>query len=428
LEHLLFAAYLILFAWLVTKVKIFKNSGLTSSQLIIVFLLKVMAGIFYGWIGVYYGEMAQMVDTWAYHYESIMEYRLLQNDPAEFFQSLFRNTYEDGYAKFFSTDNSWWNDLKGTFFIKIIALFNLLSFGNYYTNVIFYSFITLFGVVGIFRIMKDIFPKNVIAVLLATFLVPSFIYWTSGLHKDGLIFLGISMIAYHFYFGFKEGRFPFYRVVLILIGFLMILALRNFLVITIIPGIVAWILAQKMKYRPVYVFAGVYLLFIIFFFTAKFIHPKLDFPDAVAVKQQEFMKLKGGGSTVEVTAIEPTITSFVLNFPQALSLTAVRPYPSDVRHLLSLAAATEINLLLLFFILFLFLRTHGTKLSPFMLFCIFFSFSVLLMIGYTVNVLGAIVRYRAIVLPFLIVPMMAMINWQKINKLIFGNIENKNNV
>lgn len=265
MEHLLFAAYLILFAWLATRVKFFKNSGLTSSQLIIVFLLKVMAGIFYGWIGVYYGEMAQMVDTWAYHYESITEYRLLQNDPAEFFKSLFRNTYEDGYGKFFSTDNSWWNDLKGTFFIKIISLFNLISFGNYYVNVIFYSFITLFGVVGIYRIMQDIFPRNKIAVLLATFLVPSFIYWTSGLHKDGFIFLGISMMAYHFYFGFKENRFPFYRIALIIVGFLMVLALRNFLVITIIPAIVAWILSHKLKYRPIYVFCGVYLLFIIFF-------------------------------------------------------------------------------------------------------------------------------------------------------------------
>src|SRR5829696_5160044 len=92
LEHLLFAAYLVLFAWLVTKVKFFKNSGLTSSQLVILFLLKVMAGIFYGWIGVYYGQMAQMIDTWAYHYESLQQYQLLKTDPVEFFTSLFRTT------------------------------------------------------------------------------------------------------------------------------------------------------------------------------------------------------------------------------------------------------------------------------------------------------------------------------------------------
>src|SRR5215207_7023537 len=99
LEHLLFAAYLVLFAWLVTKVNFFKNSGLTSSQLVILFLLKVMAGIFYGWIGVYYGQMAQMIDTWAYHEMSLQEYHLLTTNPVEFFTNA-QNTYEEGYTNF----------------------------------------------------------------------------------------------------------------------------------------------------------------------------------------------------------------------------------------------------------------------------------------------------------------------------------------
>ena len=65
MEHFIFAAYLVLFSWIVTRIKFFRNSGLTPAQLVIVFLLKVIAGIIYGWIGVYYGNLAQMVDTWA---------------------------------------------------------------------------------------------------------------------------------------------------------------------------------------------------------------------------------------------------------------------------------------------------------------------------------------------------------------------------
>ena len=102
LEHLLFAAYLILFAWLVTKIKFFKNSGLSNSQLIILFLLKVMAGIFYGWIGIYYGQMAQMIDTWAYHQVSLQEYHLLTTHPLQFLTNV-QNTYEDGYTNFLTT-------------------------------------------------------------------------------------------------------------------------------------------------------------------------------------------------------------------------------------------------------------------------------------------------------------------------------------
>jgi hypothetical protein len=424
--YLLFAAYLILFAWLVTKVKFFRRSGFTSSQLVILFLLKVMAGIFYGWIGIYYGQMAQMIDTWAYHIESLQEYRLLQQHPTEFFTNLFHTTYKGGFSNFFYTHNSWWNDVKASFFIKIMALFNVFSFGNYYVNVIFYSFLSLFGPMAIYRVMKDVFPGRNLAVLIATFLCPSFLYWTSGLHKEGLIFTGLSMIIYHFYFGFKEKRFSFFRILIILFSLSYMMILRNYLLLPLLPPLIAWILASSLRFRPALVFTVVMLASVGFFFTARYINPGLDLPKATVTKQQEFIKI-GGGSSVAVKELKPTFGSFVRNTPQALTLAAVRPYPSDVRHLLSLAAALEIAVILLFFLLFLFWRKNGTALSPFLLFCIFFSFGVLIMIGYTVNNLGAIVRYRSIVFPLLLAPMAAKINWNRIGQILFANIKNNNN-
>jgi hypothetical protein len=150
----------------------------------------------------------------------------------------------------------------------------------------------------------------------------------------------------------------------------------------------------------------------------------LNFPEEVTSRQEAFLKL-GGGSAVDVNKVEPTLASFVANAPQAFTLSTIRPYPSDVRHLLSLAAACEINFLLLLFIAFLFFRKNTITVNPFLLFCIFFSFSVLIMIGYTVNILGAIVRYRSITLSLLIVPVVAQIDWGRINRLFMGNILNK---
>jgi hypothetical protein len=423
-EHLLFAAYLILFSWLVTKTRFFTASGLTTSQLVIIFLLKVMAAILYGWIGVYYGEMAQMTDTWGYHYESLVETKLLKSEPKAFFGSIFHNTYHDGYTKFLAVENSWWNDLKGTFFVKTLAIFNLASFGIYYVNVIFYSFISMFGPIALYRVMKDVFPDNKLPVLFAIFLVPSVLYWTSGVHKDGIIFVGLSFAMYHIYFGLKENRFSFFRIAAVFFALLLVLALRNFLIIPTLPAIFAWVLASRLKKKPVLVFSAVYALFIVLFFTAKFIHPRLNFPEEVVARQEAFLSL-GGGSAVAVNKLEPTVQSFAVNLFQAFSLSTIRPYPSDVRHLLSLAASVEINALLLVFVIFLFYRKRVGPLSPFLAFCIFFAFSVLLMIGYSVNILGAIVRYRSIVLSLLLVPVMAHIDWQRVNRLIVGNIENK---
>ena len=425
--YLLFAAYLILFAWLVTKIKFFTRSGFSSSQLVILFLLKVMAGIFYGWIGVYYGEMAQMIDTWAYHVQGLQENKVLTSNPVDFFTSLFRNQYEAGYTNFLLSKNSWWNDVKANFFIKVLAIFDLFSFGNYYVNVIFYSFLSLFGPMAVYRVMKDVFPAQRIPVLLATFLLPSFLYWTSGLHKEGLIFLGLSLMVYHFYFGFKENKFPVYRIFLILLGFGLVIILRNFLILALIPPLIAWFLCYKLKFNPLLIYIAVAVVFLSLFFSIKYVVPGLDLPQSVVTKQQEFINLKGH-SSVAVNELKPTFVSFLINAPQAFSLAVLRPYPSDVRHLLSLAAAIEIATVLLFFLVFIFWRKRGMTLSPLLLFCLFFSISVLFMIGYSVNNLGAIVRYRSIVFPFLLAPMAAKVDWKRIGGVIFQNIKNGYNI
>ncbi len=417
LDYLLFVGYLILFAWLVTKLNFYKNSQLNNSQLIIIFLLKVMAGIFYGWVGVYYGNMAKMVDTWSYHYLSLQEFELLKDNPKEYFTNLIYYPYADGYLKFFSTENSYWNDLKVNFFIKILSFFNIFSLGNYYINAIFYSFITMVGPVAMYRVMIDVYPGKKWQVILATFMVPSFLYWTSGLHKEGLLFLGLALITYCLYFGFKQNHWPFKTILVMIFSFVLVLALRNFLVILLLPAIFSWFLATKWPKKGLAVFLVSYLIYGIFFFTTRYIDERFDFPAVVVSKQEAFIA-HSGGSEVDVRVLEPTLGSFIMNAPQSISLAALRPYPSDVRHILSLAAAVEIFLLLLLFVIFLLTNIHGARSKNFIYFCVFFAFSLLFTIGYTVNFVGAIVRYRSLAFPFLIIPMISQINWARLQSLL----------
>ncbi|MFI5188232.1 MAG: hypothetical protein ACHQF0_15990, partial [Chitinophagales bacterium] len=312
----------------------------------------------------------------------------------------------------------------------ILSVFNIFSFGNYYTNVIFYSFISMFGPIAIYRVMNDVYPGKKLQVLIAVFLIPSFLYWASGLHKEGLIFLGFSMVIFNFYFALKKKKVLIENILLTLLGLILIIALRNFLIVILIPGLIAWFLTARFFKRPIAVFVTCYIFFVIFFFTAKYISANLDFPHAVVTKQKEFVALVGN-SSVPMQRLEPSFPSFVINIPQAISLSILRPYLSDVRHILSLAAATETDVLLFLFFIYLFWKRKEKKQDQvlfFYYFCLFLSFSVLITIGYVVNNLGAIVRYRSIVLPLLMTPVLCGINWEKVNSLLFSNIKNKNNI
>lgn len=415
MEYLLFVVYLIVFTWLVTKTRFFTASGLSRSQLVILFLLKIIVGIIYGWIGLYYGSHAKMTDTWFYHHNGILEYKLLMNDPGEYFTNLFNDPYhKTGVDNFLGSTDSYWNDLKANVFVKILSIFDIFSFGHYYVNVILFSFFSLFGPMAVYRVMTEVFPGRKKLVLLATFFIPSFFFWTSGLHKEGLLFVGIALVLYHIYYANKEKHFSIKRISGVILGLLLLLLLRNFLFVIIIPAMIAWIIANRFPKYGLACFISIYVLFGILFFTARYIDPRLDFPQSVVNKQQAFMQLKAR-SNIPVTPLEPTFQSFINNTPEALLLSFTRPYPKDVKNALPFAAMAEINILLLLFILFLLFRKPGLSRSQnTVLFCLFFSLSYLLMIGYTVNNPGPIVRYRSSTLSLLMVLIIVQTDWERI--------------
>lgn len=389
-------------------------------MLVILFLLKVMAGIFYGWMGVYYGGTAQMVDTWHYHEEARIEYQLLWNNPGEYFTNLFVSNYPDGYAGFFASSDSYWNDLKSNAFIKFLSILHIFSFENYYINVIFYSFLSFFGPIAFYRVVKDHYPEQKNLLIAGTFMVPSFLYWCSGLHKEGFLFLALGLILYHTYRLLHGSSKRVLTVLGVLLGFLMLFLLRNFLIILMIPALAAWVLASRYPGKALRIFGMVYGLFIVLFFNLRIFTEKLDLPAIVTAKQQAFLQLRGN-SSIAISELEPTAWSFLINTPQAISLSTLRPYPSDTHHLPSLFAAVETILLLTIIVISLFFRRRRkSPHDPVMLFILFFALSLLLVIGFSVNNLGAIVRYRSIILPFLMAPAMALIDWSRIF-VLFSN-------
>jgi hypothetical protein len=114
----------------------------------------------------------------------------------------------------------------------------------------------------------------------------------------------------------------------LIIGLLHILRLRNFIIIIIIPAIIAWLLASSWPKHGLAIFVSLYLIFFIIFFTARYINPRFDFPQAVVNKQAEFIKLKGTTS-IPIRQLEPTVLSFLQNTPQAITLSTIRAYPGD---------------------------------------------------------------------------------------------------
>ncbi len=412
MTYLLFIIYFLFFCWLTTRIPFIKKSGLSTQWIIGLFTIKVAAGIAYGWFYEHIPNYTMESDSWKFFFEGKQQTQLLLTNPIKYFNNTFDNPYGKEYRRFFATANSYWNDLKHIYMVKLVSIFNLFSGSRYYVNVIFYSFITFFGPIAFLRIMNDVFPGKLKILTIGTFLLPSFLFWSSGIHKDGLVFTLLTVSAFIYYFSLKEKSFTTNKALLIGLLLLLILLVRNHIVLAAIPGFFAWWLAEKYFTQKWIAFALVTIIGITIFFTSKYIHPKLDLPISIMLRQKDFVKL-GGKSFLPQRELKSNFGSFLINAPQALNHTMARPYLSEIESPLYLLSAMELAILWLLIFIWFFRFTDNPYRHSVVMFFFLISMALLLLTGYIVPQLGAIVRYRSIFLPLLVVPILATSKWTK---------------
>ena len=413
MEAAIFIFYLLMFGYAVISVPFFKNSGIRSYVLLLLFAVKILAGFAYAW---FYKlpKYAAGADTWRFYKLSLREKDWLLSDPVAFTKDLFVHGYQKR-GSLFAGENSYWNDLKSNIPVKLLACMNVLTDNSYYADIIFFNFLFLFGLVGIFKVFNEIFPGKKWLLVAAVFLLPSTFFWCSGIHKDGLILSAIGLVFYHFYklVGNNHKKQVRHTVVIILC-LVLIFALRNYITLMLLPALFCWGLSGKYPKHKLLIFSGVYLSCIFLFFSARYVFPPLDFPQYIVEKQSEFLGLQGG-SSIHLRPLQPEVWSFITFFPDAFDAAFLQPHITQIANFAYLPAALEI--LLFIFVALLFVISPKPKITSPVLFCLFFSVSVLLITGYTITFVGAIVRYRSILFPFLIAPLSCMTDFSRLKNI-----------
>ncbi len=412
MAYLLFTIYLVLFCWLINRIGFIRKTGLPAWAISTLFLLKVAAGLAYGWFYTQIPNFEQEADTWKFFLESKQQTNLLLHDPLRYLFEVFENPYGKKYRHLFSVFNSYWNDLKHLYMVKIVSVFNLFSGTRYYVNVIFYSFLTFFGPVAFLRVMNDVFPGRRYLLTAAIFLFPSFLFWSSGIHKDGIVFLFLALSIYIFHFRIKEQTFSIKSILLIVLCILFIFPVRNYVVLALLPAFAAWWLAERYFKQKWIAFLLVSLAGTTAFFGTKYINPKIDLPIAIVMRKQEFIKL-GGNSFLPQRELKSTLFSFVQNAPQAINHSLARPYVTEIISPFYLLCALEILFAWMLVFIWFFRFTENPYRHSVVMFCFLVAMVLLLLTGYIVPQLGAIVRYRSIYFPLLMAPIVATIRWKK---------------
>jgi hypothetical protein len=393
---------------------------LSFKQASVVLTIKLILGCGYGYLflNLYNGD-----DTWSYHRESLDEFKILSNNPLEFIKDLFKHSYRKNQAfTFFDTTTNYWKDLQNSVLIKLLAVFNVFSRGNYYTNVLFFNLITFWGHYYFYKLFTNYFPNKKAIAFIAIFLYLPLTFWESGIRKDGLAFIGLAGSLYYFV---EYGRCKnYHHLIKAILFFSLLLLIRNFIALSLIPVLVAFYACNYFKTKAIYIFCIGTLGFAALFFLTSLGPSGYNLPQKMAERQEAFQHLEGG-SYMYLPQLEGSLKSYVKVLPYAINHTLLRPYISEAKSPLLLFAAIETLFVLIIIVLALLqikkLKTIGEH--PLLMLLLFLALINYLMIGYTVPFAGAIVRYRVFFEVMLLLPMLIICdsnnkleNW--LNKLL----------
>ena len=412
MHYFLFLLYLVVFSFLITRIKFFTNSGINKFLLVALFAIKIFAGLAYAWFYLQPNYHTNS-DSFRFYAYSLEETNILLTQPLHFFKDIFSYGYTTT-GNVFVGDNSYWNDLKSNIIIKLLAVCNVFSFKNYFINIIFFNFFFFFGLIGFYRVMQSVFTDKKYILIIPVFLIPSFLFWCSGIHKDGLIFSAIGLVFYFFH-QLLQKKFSIKYFIFIILLLALLFFLRNYVALALMITLFTWFIATKTK-KIFLVFVSIYLLVIAAFFIVPKINTQLNFPEIIVLKQQDFSKLTGGSEVVN-SKLQPNFKSFVQYFPHALDMAFVRPHITELKNKSYIPAIAEIILFFIVLIFSIIYRNKNFKIQPIVFASIFFSLTLLIIAGYTVTFSGAIVRYRSLALPFLLTPLIGFLDWNKVNKI-----------
>jgi hypothetical protein len=412
--------------------KFFDIEGLSKRTISGIFLLKIAFGLILWAVYTFYYTDRSTADIYKYFDDSKILFDTLRTNPAHFFKMLFgigNNTPE--FEQYYAHMNYWARKIDSSIYndshtiIRFNSLVRFFSFGYYNVHTVFICFLSLIGLTAIYKTFIPFLQDKKRELLFVVFLLPSVLFWGSGVLKEGLIFFALGLLIYH------TNKLFRFRSVLICLGVALLLAFSKFYVwLAIFPGLLLMIWTNRnnskvfLKFAIILVVIGTVGLNIDCFTSIQ--NPLVT----LSQKQIEFNQLAAGdlqdanhnpipvaGSIIKINTLEPTLFSVIKNSPQAFNNTFLRPYLWELKSPMMLMAGLE-NIFIILFILtcIIFIKPLASIRWEYVLFCFSFVAIQFLIIGETTPVLGAVARYKVPALPFLMIGFLFIMDKEKLLK------------
>ena len=421
---LLYVIYVGLFLRLISRWQFFNIPDVKKTHLAFFFLLKVVAGFGLTLIYTYYYTDQSKADIYRYFSDSKIISSVLFTNPIAWLKIMSGvGTFDPGTFKYL---NDTWHFThpaadfitSNSFLIRIIVVLNYLSCYNIYIDTLLLNSITFIALVQLYKALLPYFIGFPQILYWPLFLMPSFVFWSSGLLKEGLILVGISLYLSTW---FNISNKPAWKsVALLLAGLMVVMLTKIYVAGTLIICSLFLPLKFTMDYRLVWL-TRISFWVVVVFGTWYALHH--GFCERIIDKRNEFVALsiaQNSGSLIDGSLKQADCGTLISLVPVAIVNAVLRPFVWHPDNLFEMLFAVE-NLVFLFaliaLLVFYFKKPQKQKLLL-ALFCFFFALLNYLGIGITVPIVGAIVHYRVVAAPFLLLSVLLMTDLAKLKQLL----------
>ncbi|MDB5282307.1 MAG: hypothetical protein JWO06_1382 [Bacteroidota bacterium] len=400
---------------------------------------KLFGSISFAFIYVYYYKGG---DTISFYWATSPLFKLFFSDPVWFFKfALGLDPHYPGVCGMEAAQHSVIYLLRGSATlttIRIASIIDVFCMNSFTALSVAFGYISYLFIWRLFRLFVSIYPTLHKQFAIAFLMIPSAIFWGSGLGKDTIMNGSIMAIVYCFYKIVILKKITLRHVLMFFVCAYLIALIRGFILFTILPCLM---LMTVVYYRnsinnsfvrfvvgPIFILVGVGASFLLIRSLGDSVQSyKLD---SLAQKAEGFRswhtylgKTEGGSSYSIGGDIQYTPLGILKQAPVAIITTLFGPFPWQIRNFVMLLSGIE-SLAFLYFTVQLLFNKKIYKLfgvlfgDPIVVFCLAFIFVLSIAIGLTSFNYGALVRYRIPVLPFFATTIILINHHLNENKMI----------
>lgn len=312
LEILLVAAYTCLFIFLTGRMSFFECHGISKKAIKGVFLLKIFFGFCLYLIYTYYYTDRSTADIYKYFDDSKVMFDALFSKPLDYFQMLFGINNDTPYFDtYYNRMNHWYREYDSNLYndshtiIRFNAVVRLFSMGFYNVHTVFMCFLSLLGLTAIYKTFEPIMKEKSLLLFAAIFLMPSVLFWGSGVLKEGLLFFGLGFLIYYSH-KIISGDWSLKSIGWILFSTVLLALTKFYVVIAIIPALIANFWIEKTGNKKAFLkYVATYS--VIFTLGLAVFHPL----EILIQKQKDFINLANGGTYLQRITAEKTDTVYI---------------------------------------------------------------------------------------------------------------------